>query len=230
MNWLRLYTDVLDKHKVQTLPGELFKAWINFLLIARQHEGLLPPLREIAFRLHVDDDIAEGWLLSLTHRRLIDETPDGFRPHDWEQYQYDSDSSKERVRKFRAKVQAEKKRNVTETLLKRHRAEQNRIDIRPSGLIQKPAAETNPPSLVEAARLLIAAFPGTGGLSGAPDSVLAGDCLDLAGGSLEELGRGLRALMVASKRPSLSWAWFRTVLPTYLRPAKRGVKREERRA
>lgn len=135
LDWLRLYVNLLNKRKVQELSPDLFKAWINLLLIARQHdEGFLPTATDIAFKLHVDDEVAEGWLLALIHHDLIDDTPEGLRPHDWDEYQFDSDSSTSRVHKYRLKKQAEKKRNVTETfpkrysetLLKRSRTEQSR--------------------------------------------------------------------------------------------------------
>lgn len=211
VNWLRLYTDALNKRKVQSLPGELFKAWINFLMIARKHDGYLLPVPDIAFELHVSDEVAETWLLALIHRGLFDRTPSGVRPHDWDQHQYASDSSTERVRKHRQKTPNKQ----PETLMKRfsNGTEQSRADTEQI----KAAAAEAPPSTIEEARLLIAAYPDARDLMGAPDSVLAAQCLNLAGGDLVELGRGLRALNLTGKKPSLSWGWFKTVLPTYLR-------------
>jgi hypothetical protein len=40
MKWLRLYSDVVSDPKVQRLPGEKFKAWVNLLCVASQHDGI----------------------------------------------------------------------------------------------------------------------------------------------------------------------------------------------
>jgi hypothetical protein len=45
MKWLRLYSDVGSDPKVQRLPGDKFKAWINLLCVASQHDGILPRWR-----------------------------------------------------------------------------------------------------------------------------------------------------------------------------------------
>jgi hypothetical protein len=46
MRWLRLYCEVVADPKVQRLPGDKFKRWINLLCVAGQHDGILPPMAE----------------------------------------------------------------------------------------------------------------------------------------------------------------------------------------
>jgi hypothetical protein len=105
MEWLRLYVGILDNAKVEGLPGTLFKAWVKCLCLARIHDGGLPSVTDvIAFRLRCTPRQAEQWRDELAARKLIDVMPDGsFRMHDWDQHQYVSDGSTQRVRKHREK-------------------------------------------------------------------------------------------------------------------------------
>jgi hypothetical protein len=74
--WLRLYTEVVSDPKVQRLPGEKFKAWINLLCVAGQNDGILPPLADLAFTLRVAEDTIALLLADLADRGLLDATPD----------------------------------------------------------------------------------------------------------------------------------------------------------
>lgn len=125
-SWFRLYTDVLDDPKVQKLSPELFRHWINSLCLASRNNGVLPDIGAISFayRLPIAPTIAI--LNDLLIAGLIEKCkggPNGFfyRPHNWDSRQFKSDSSTERVRKFR---------NVSETLHETHqnRTEQNRAE------------------------------------------------------------------------------------------------------
>jgi hypothetical protein len=102
--WLRLYTEIINNPKVQGLPSDLFKTWINILCVAKIAGGILPTTPDLAFRLRCSEKTIKRAMDDLTSRRLIDEIEPGkFRPHDWGEHQYESDSSTERVRKYRAK-------------------------------------------------------------------------------------------------------------------------------
>jgi len=104
MQWLRFYTDTLENLKIQKLPPNLFKAWVNFLCISKIFNGVLPDTETIAYRLHCAQKQIDHWRNELVSRRLIDRLPDGgFRMHDWDEHQYVSDNSTERVRKYRSK-------------------------------------------------------------------------------------------------------------------------------
>jgi hypothetical protein len=102
--WLRMYTGTLDNLKAQSLPGELFKFWINLLLVAKLFDGKLPPLNELAFLMRISEEVAKEALGELIRRGLIDEVEPGvYQPHNWTKHQYVSDSSTPRVQKHRAK-------------------------------------------------------------------------------------------------------------------------------
>jgi hypothetical protein len=102
--WLRLYTEIINNPKVQGLPPDLFKTWINILCVAKIAGGILPTTPDLAFRLRCSEKTIKRAIDDLTSRRLIDEIEPGkFQPHDWAEHQYESDSSTERVRKYRAK-------------------------------------------------------------------------------------------------------------------------------
>ncbi len=107
--WLRLYTELLNNPKVQNLRSELFKIWINVLCVAKIVGGTLPPVGDLGFRLRIPEKAMRRALTELHQAGLVDEIEPGvFQPHDWNEYQYHSDSSTERVRKHRL----EQSRNV----------------------------------------------------------------------------------------------------------------------
>ncbi len=142
MSWFRFYTDVLNDPKVQRLPAETFRAWVNLLCLAKEHDGVLPDLPDVAFALRVSEEEAGGWLDELESRGLLDRDELSRRfPHNWEGRQYASDSSTERVRRHRAKRAADTSLNMAEplpanegTLLERSRngTEQSRAETEQS--------------------------------------------------------------------------------------------------
>lgn len=106
--WFRLYDEMLDDPKVQRLPPQDFKIWINLLCLASRHDGKLPCLVDIAFALRISDNDAVTLVERLHIAGLIDKRnggPDGFHytPHAWEKRQYKSDNSADRVKKHREK-------------------------------------------------------------------------------------------------------------------------------
>src|SRR3954467_7390022 len=101
--WFRLQTGVVNNSKVQSLPPALFKAWINLLCIAKENEGLLPKISDVAFQLRCPVKQAQRLLSELTKRHLFDliDSCGTLQPHDWKDHQYQSDVSTGRVRAFR---------------------------------------------------------------------------------------------------------------------------------
>ena len=100
--WFRLYDNTLDDLKVQRLSPENFQAWINLLCLTSKHDGKLPPIEEIAFRLRKSPNRMAKILGELQILELLDQTEDGLlRPHNWDERQYKSDTSAERMRKLR---------------------------------------------------------------------------------------------------------------------------------
>lgn len=104
--WFRFYIEALDDPKVQNLDGEAFKAWVNLLCLAAKHGGKLPPLADIAFALRCDITVAERHIERLSNGGLIDRLNGGangyhYAPHNWDKRQYKSDTSTDRVKRFR---------------------------------------------------------------------------------------------------------------------------------
>lgn len=112
IGWFRLYTEVLHDHKVQTLPPDLFKIWVNILCIASEHgkNGILPDANAMQFALRLEANALKTAIKQLKIAGLIDQNRNQLSVHAWEKRQYKSDSSTDRVKRFR-----KRKCNVSET-------------------------------------------------------------------------------------------------------------------
>ena len=126
VQWIRLYTEVLDDPKVQKLPPELFKFWVNILCLAGKNEGSIPTEDDVSFALRTDLSSVSTAFHYLEKVGLIDNNNGARIPHGWSKRQYKSDSSTDRVKRYRKRY---KKRyiNVTVTPPEQNRTEQNRI-------------------------------------------------------------------------------------------------------
>lgn len=109
--WLRLYTSILNDPKVQRLKAEHFKGWINLLCLAKEQDGILPELPDIAFCLRISETEAQELVSTLQRNGLLDKSGERFTPHNWESRQYVTDVSTDRVRRFR-----ERRRNGEENV------------------------------------------------------------------------------------------------------------------
>jgi len=113
--WLRLYTEILNDPKVQRLPDSLFRAYINFLCIAKEYSdnGVLPPKKDIAFFLRCPENSVKKLCDGLKNSGLLDLVNEGYSVHGWNNRQYESDGDPtrySRVKRFR-----DNKRNGKET-------------------------------------------------------------------------------------------------------------------
>jgi hypothetical protein len=109
MKWFRLYSEVLNDPKVQSLRPELFKFWINLLCLAnvQKERGSLPPTPEIAFQLRMRPDRVARFLAELQARHLLVTGASGpLQPHNWDVRQPQSDHVAERVRRSRQRSSA----------------------------------------------------------------------------------------------------------------------------
>lgn len=103
MQWFRFYSRTLNNPKAQRLPDATFKVWVNLLCVANEHGGALPEIQTLAFHLRMDESDLAGRLLELVQAGLLDNEGDSYRPHDWDEHQYQSDTSTERSRRSRQK-------------------------------------------------------------------------------------------------------------------------------
>lgn len=106
MKWFRLYASLVHNPKVQLLPGDVFKTWINILCIAGEFGGVLPCTDEIAFRIRLPKKRTERDIEVLLNRGLLDRCEDRLVPHDWDEWQYESDSTNNRVKAYRERLRA----------------------------------------------------------------------------------------------------------------------------
>src|SRR5690349_1529840 len=114
MIWFRLFDDLLDDPKIQKLPPDVFKCWINLLCLANKNDprGTLPTEEDIAFRLRMSEKILQPILITLDKAGLIEKNDDGVLvPHHWEKWQKPSDDSSMRVAKHRAEKTADRYSN-----------------------------------------------------------------------------------------------------------------------
>lgn len=104
--WFRMYDELLDDPKVQRLEPADFKAWVNLLCLASRNGGKLPPVADIAFALRETLDAVSTVVERLRSAGLIARRSGGSNgaydaPYKWEERQYKSDTSTDRVKRFR---------------------------------------------------------------------------------------------------------------------------------
>ena len=116
--WFRFYVRTLNNPKAQRLSSGDFKGWVNLLCLAKEYDGNIPPVEDVSFRLRLSKRKVEALLKSLRSNGLVD----GDRMHDWDEMQYPSDSSTERVKRHRERkehhmdVSSNVSSNVSETV------------------------------------------------------------------------------------------------------------------
>ena len=126
--WFRFYVRTLNNPKAQRLASGDFKGWVNLLCLAKEYDGDLPPVEDVAFRLRLSKRKVEALLKSLRSNGLVD----GDRMHDWDEMQYPSDSSTERVKRHRERkehpmdVPSNVSSNVSVTV--QRRVEERRVE------------------------------------------------------------------------------------------------------
>jgi hypothetical protein len=108
MTWFRIHDELVDDPKIQRLDPSQFKALINLWCLASANDGVFPPIDEIAFKLRMKPEKARRLLKELREAGLVDDDERGARPHNWNKWQFISDVSTPRVKRFR-----ERRRNVS---------------------------------------------------------------------------------------------------------------------
>lgn len=110
-HWWRAYDDSIDHPKLLKLSDAMHRAWWTLMCVASANGGALPPTADIALRLRLKPAKVAEWITKLVQAKLIDNCDGVFRPHNWDDRQFISDSSTERVKRHR-----DKKRNVSPTV------------------------------------------------------------------------------------------------------------------
>jgi hypothetical protein len=99
--WFRVYDELLDDPKVQQLSPKNFRGLINLWCVASRNDGVLPPEDDLAFKLRMKPSEIASLISALRAAGLIDQADKGLTPHNWSTRQYKSDTSNERVKRYR---------------------------------------------------------------------------------------------------------------------------------
>jgi hypothetical protein len=108
--WFRFYRDTINSARVQNLPAETFRVWVN-ILCATDDFGAIPESARLSFALRTSKNKVEKHLQKLLQSGLLIETENGLVPRNWHEHQYKSDGSAERMKRHR-----ERHRDVTPTV------------------------------------------------------------------------------------------------------------------
>lgn len=85
----------------------MHRAWFTLQCIASANGGILPPTSDIALRLRMKPAKVGEWITHLVGAGLIDRDGDVFRPHNWDERQYKTDTvdptAASRAKKYRDK-------------------------------------------------------------------------------------------------------------------------------
>lgn len=103
MRWFRLYNEIIDDPKVAKMTPEMFKVFIFLLCLASDFEqnGDIPlSRRELSWRLRIPIKKINSYLDRLNELNIITENP-VISLINWDKRQFASDSSKERVKRYR---------------------------------------------------------------------------------------------------------------------------------
>lgn len=104
--WFRFYDAALDDPKVQRLPDNAFRAWVNLMCLASRNDGKISKSYEdLSFSLRKSAGKTRELLTVLIEAGLVDEIENGFEPHNWDIRQYKSDVSTDRVKRFRKRCE-----------------------------------------------------------------------------------------------------------------------------
>ena len=78
--WFRSWVDKLDNPKVQRLSDAQYRAWDNLLCVACEHDGVLPPLGDVAFLMRRSRPATARLIEALMRAGLFVKTERGIEP------------------------------------------------------------------------------------------------------------------------------------------------------
>jgi len=134
--WFRIHNTIVDNPKIQRLPDRLVRPWLNLVALANANGGVLPSIEDVSFRMRQAVTKCETLIETFLELRLFDKTPEGISPHDWNDWQYQSDVSTERVQQFR-----KRQRNVSVTVNEtdqRQSRDRAETETLPKGSVERP--------------------------------------------------------------------------------------------
>lgn len=107
--WFRFYNTATDHPKVLDLTDTQFRSWVILMSIASKMGGIIPgSMAMIAKILRKSPQKTADTVQVLLSASLLDQVDLGYEPHNWNEKQFKSDVSTDRVKRFR---NAKKKRD-----------------------------------------------------------------------------------------------------------------------
>jgi hypothetical protein len=105
MKWLRFYHEFIDDPKVSMMPDTDQLLWVKALCLASESSVrgvILLSDEEISWRLRVAKETWQCAVDKFRAKGMVEHTPDGYRISKWDERQFESDTSTERVKKHRS--------------------------------------------------------------------------------------------------------------------------------
>lgn len=112
--WWRAYNGARHDAKLLRLSDKHFRWWFNLICVAAERDGYLPDHADLCAEFRTSAKAMTEILDALVAARLFDHDETGIRAHNWNERQYKSDVSNERVKRYRER-QRNAACNVTET-------------------------------------------------------------------------------------------------------------------
>jgi hypothetical protein len=162
MAWFRVNIDILDDPRFHEMSPALFRTWVFLLALGRKDDGKLPDAGKIAFALRLSEEQATRDIEQLIGLGLIERTPTGFTPHNWERWQYEFPSWKPSARaeqKAKERARGDVASDVATVSQAGRKTDKNRTEK-----IREEETETREEPTPQP--------PKRGGLSGANDSAM----------------------------------------------------------
>jgi DnaD/phage-associated family protein len=105
MKWFRFYSEARHDPKIQRMPLLMRWQWMEILCLANEGNprGYIDgDPNNVAYSLRIKPASAQALLSELTERKLLDRDGAGYRPHNWDSRQPNSDNAAERMRRTRS--------------------------------------------------------------------------------------------------------------------------------
>jgi hypothetical protein len=100
-HWWRAYNTAASDPKLGGLSDWQHRCWFQIMCMSSDNGGTVPSLTHVAYTLRVKPEKAAEVLTQLHAAGLLDKDDVGFVPHNWKGRQYKSDTSTDRVKRFR---------------------------------------------------------------------------------------------------------------------------------
>jgi hypothetical protein len=144
--WFRFYDEALNDPKILKLSDKLFRVWVGLLCVASKNDGKIPPMEDTGLMLRMKPEKLSKDIADLMSAGLLDDIGGTVSPHNWSGRQYKSDSSTDRVKRFRnggRNVSSDVSETAPETeqIQKQRQKEPQRGEVSPLEVVDEDTGE-----------------------------------------------------------------------------------------